>query len=58
MHESKVLKIAVLDFIARSEDGVFASIISSSEWIKFAGQNEDWASKITEEVFKKVNFKN
>jgi hypothetical protein len=57
MYKSEVLKTAVLDFIERSQDRIFASIMGSSDWIDFAGQNKELASEITAAVFEKLNFK-
>jgi hypothetical protein len=57
VYKSEDLKKTVLEFIERSNDEIFASIVGSSEWIDFAGQNKQLASEITGAVFKKLNFK-
>jgi hypothetical protein len=52
------LQAGVLDFIAASKDGVFKSIMASSEWFHFIVTNEELAKQIMNAVFDKLDIKN
>jgi hypothetical protein len=53
----KDLKPAVLDYIARSNDGIFNSIISSHYWIQWSAENEWLSSQIVAAVLEKLDIK-
>jgi hypothetical protein len=57
MHNSNDLKSAVLDYIFKSQDGIFTSMMVSSEWIQWAAQNEGLAFDIITAVFEKLGIK-
>jgi hypothetical protein len=56
MHESERLKSDILNYIVKSKDGMFTSMIASSEWMQWSAQNEKLASDIIKEIFKKFGI--
>jgi hypothetical protein len=57
MHKSDVLKLNILDALARAESGIFMSMMASSEWFHFTVTNEELAKEITTAVFTKLNYR-
>jgi hypothetical protein len=57
MHNSNDLKSTVLDYISKSQDGIFTSMMVSSEWIQWSAQNERLAFDIITAVFEKLGIK-
>jgi hypothetical protein len=56
MHDSDYLKSEILDFIANSKDGIFTSMMISSDWMTFSSENHKLASDITKAVFEKLGM--
>jgi hypothetical protein len=55
-HDSDILQSGVVDFIKRSNNRVFVSMLASRDWFHFAVANEELAEEIVTTMFKKLNF--
>jgi hypothetical protein len=56
MYNCNALKNAIGDFLmANPNDGHFAKLISSEQWIDFASENKKLAIEITADILKKMN---
>jgi len=55
-HNSNELKKHVLDFLSKSKDGIFMSLLASGEWIRFSAKNEELANEIVETVGKELKI--
>jgi hypothetical protein len=55
-YNSEDLQDGILDFIARSKNGLFTSMIASSEWFHFTVTNEDLAKEIIKAVCEKLKY--
>jgi uncharacterized membrane protein YqiK len=55
-HNSDELKKHVLDFLSKSNDGIFMSLLASDDWHQFFSNNKELAKEILEAVGKKLKI--
>jgi len=55
-HNSDELKKHVLNFLSKSNDGIFMSLLASDEWLDFAADNKELAKEILSAVDEKLKI--